>query len=187
MTEKSFVETYSYYRHIHNDLEATARFLRDLSKERIESGDQAGIAHLWRSALIVSAFEFEAKVNCVGVIKLGEGWPEKAATKSKVALLGKLYSSATDYGQPPLQTLGRLFNLRNLLAHGKPEIAEKKTRLIDDDPDLFGDLRSEWQDKITAEFVEAVARDIEAFWDDLLVKANVSHFETTTRSHGSTG
>jgi len=72
--------------------------------------------------LVFAAFTIEAYVNSVGSRKVNF-WSqvERLPWKSKVEILHSVARTPTDWGKDPLQLASQLFDIRDRLAHGKPE------------------------------------------------------------------
>ena len=72
--------------------------------------------------VIFMAFSIESYVNSIGSRKV-EFWDdiERLPWKKKLSILHKLAGTRPDWGQDPLQLAQEVFDLRDQLAHGKPE------------------------------------------------------------------
>lgn len=74
-------------------------------------------------ALIVfTAFSIEAYVNSLGQVDVE--WSERSSWRSKIEKLHALAGRKCDWTIPPLDFAVEVFEIRNHLAHGKPERVE---------------------------------------------------------------
>lgn len=170
--------------HIHNDLEACAKGLADVMREKIASDQRSGVGFDMMGSLIFIAFAVEAKVNFVGWKKLKNGWPERASLREKIDLLVEILPLDLTWGRRPLQTINDLRKFRDTLAHGKPrEINEREVR--DVEPEIWEALRAEWEGSVKPEFVERCIEDMDALWSVLVERAGIPDWETITRANQS--
>lgn len=72
--------------------------------------------------IVFTAFSIEAYVNSLG--QADAEWNERAPWRSKIEKLHALTGQKCDWTIPPLDFAVELFEIRNRLAHGKPERVE---------------------------------------------------------------
>jgi hypothetical protein len=102
------------------------------------------------------AFSIESYLNSIGARKLSI-WDdlERLSWKKKVSILHKTANRTPDWGSEPLQFAIEIFELRNKLAHGKPEqvfgpivtnfaAADKLCNSNDLQPDWYRSVTKEW-------------------------------------------
>lgn len=170
-------------RFIHNDLaQATARLFDAVEAKHIAK-DTAGVYYDEMACIIFCAFTVEAQVNFVGWKVLEEGWPERASLEEKINLLIKVIPLKLDWKERPLKSIGKLKDVRNKVAHGKPEPYKKTVVVNTDDPDIWQMLKGSWTKPISRKNMKMFYEDMEAFWQHMLEKAEISFYETIT--HGS--
>ncbi len=168
-------------RFIHNDLSNCANVMRKIMGKKFESQETDGVYSVMMSSLIFSAFSIEAKVNFVGWKVLEKGWPERASLTEKIDLLIKVLPIDLKWGERPLQTIAKLSNFRNTLAHGKPDIVDK-TVITHVRPEVWDALKGEWESSVTPENVERCYDDTEKLWKILFEAAQIPVSKTLT--HG---
>lgn len=103
------------------------------------------------TSIIFSAFTVEAYVNHILKDKL-ENWKEieKYSAIEKVEKLYNILEINLDKSKRPIQSIQRMFDFRNMLAHGKTTTETKKFKIkknIQDisQKDLLGHAKSEWE------------------------------------------
>ncbi len=123
------------------------------------------------ASVIMAAFKFEAFLNHIGFLVL-PFWSaiERLPHKNKLEILATHLNVEIDSGKRPFQTLTALFQARDGIAHGKPELIE--TVAIKDG--LPNELDAEkpqtkWESICTLEFAERAYEDTEQiavlFWN----------------------
>lgn len=77
--------------------------------------------------VVFEAFTIESYVNTLGAEKI-EIWDdlERLPWKKKISILHKMAKKTPDWGKEPLQFATEVFQIRDCLAHGKPERVEGK-------------------------------------------------------------
>ncbi len=168
-------------RFIHNELSNCAWDFQQRMQSQIENDERAGIYHTMLASLVFSAFSIEAKVNFVGWKVLRDGWPEKANLREKLNLLNEVLKMDLSWGKLPLQTILKLKRLRDVLAHGKPEIVEK-FEVVEVEPDVWDALKGQWETSVTPKFVDQCREAEDELWKRLLAAAGIEMDETLT--HG---
>ena len=183
--EPEFVETVEYWRFPHKTLTTAVELQRERVERRVRSGDRKGLLYDVLSGAILTAFAFEATLNLVGHHSFGDEWQERRSSRDKVKCLGKAFQLDVDLGQGPLKTLMRLMDLRNAIAHAKPDIGVVERRIAaKEDSDMFQDLRIPSLKHVTPDFLFEAVEALDAFSTNLLESAGISEWEATNRSTG---
>ena len=171
--------------YIHNDLSNAAFYFKERIESRLKNKDEQGIAFDHMAFLVISAFAFEARINFIGK-KLVPDWKERSAFHKKVSTILSKVGITQKLNQRPFSTLNTIKDLRDTLAHGKPD--EKS---IDEEVTIEQNaswermtLTAEWQQYCTLEFMRIVHEDLNTIWKMLLEKADIKVFETLTSSIG---
>ena len=100
------------------DLNHASSVLLEKTKE-----DKNGSYYTTMASIIFTAFTFEAYLNHLGNLKI-KFWNEidRIKVMSKYQVLCKEFNISIDQSRRPYQTLKKLFEFRNELAHGKSKI-----------------------------------------------------------------
>lgn len=181
MAEKYLVRTEAE-RFIDNDLSNTAHYFETNVEEKERAGNQDGIGSEVMAGLVFTAFSIEAKLNFVGWKALKNGWPERASFKEKVELINVVLGLNTDWGAEPLQTIGKLYKFRNTLAHGKPDIVDGHSAVVDVEPEVWEALKMQWEEDVNSAFLNKCRSAEDEFWKTLLKSAGIEMHQTLT--HG---
>lgn len=165
----------------HNDLDNAAFHLfQQITKNQAENRE--GIKLEIMAYLVILAFSFEAKINFIGD-KVVPNWNERACFDKKIQRICACTKYDLDKSVRPFKTIYELQKLRNSLAHAKPiKIEEDET--IDITPNYVLkdlDLSSNWESKLTIEFSNQCAKDIDEVWEGLLREANIQPSEAITQ------
>jgi hypothetical protein len=137
----------------------------------LRAGQENPKGSTWQflSALILTAFSFEAYLNHVGSKTLSNwgdhDWQSPLEKlKLLVEILGLQFE--TGPGERPRQTLSRLFIFRNAIAHGRTaELAYKPVKRDVDkyQAEFYAPLLADWEKLIqNAEFAVRAREDVEA-------------------------
>ena len=113
----NFETTYDVESKTYAAIFRTAWHLLDMG-ERHETGRLLNL----QAAVVFFAFAFEAYLNHVGAEEL-QFWDEidRISYKKKLTVLSKHLGFTKDVSKRPFQTILKLFELRNALAHGRTE------------------------------------------------------------------
>lgn len=116
--------------------------------------------------VVFMAFSIEAYVNNLGFRHIAD-WSDKERKpwRNKINLLHKAKGKFVDWNSEPFVFATNLFNIRDRLAHGKPEHVEGPTfdsmqkaqdhiTSSDFDPDWFSALDSEWYRESQEQFFQ---------------------------------
>ncbi len=146
--------------------------------------DREGVGLEMMACLTMLAFAIEAKINFLGY-RLIEKWDERAPYLVKVKKIIKHLGVRYDDQTRPYQTVRKLKEFRDTLAHGKPmELHNDKEVIIThEELDHRGFLTADWQSLLDEQFVANAFDDMQTIWYDLLERAQLEIFDTMT--HGA--
>lgn len=169
--------------YVHNDLSNAAFHFRERIEEMHVSGNREGIGLEIIACLAMLAFTFEAKVNFIGS-KAVKGWKERKSFKDKIKDISSAIDYTPDKSKRPYRTILELKSIRDSFAHGKPVEVEldETVEVTEEELNQKLYLGSEWESKLTVEFVRHCSEDIDAIWKEWLKLARIELFETLTRS-----
>jgi|SRR5438105_376654 len=164
----------------------------------LQSGRTVAEGASWQflSSLVLTAFSFEAYLNHVGA-KTFECWedldrlPPLAKLELLTEALGVKFPNGT--GARPLQTVSKLFNFRNAIAHGRTSEIKYKPVTVDltkYEKEYRAPLLTDWEQLIQSEEfalraredVEEVMRIVQSGRKD----STDNLFTTGTGSYGAT-
>lgn len=113
------------------------------------------------SALILSAFTFEAYLNHLGAKKL-KYWAdiESARVMGKYAILCSHYNLSPDQSRRPYQTLKKLIDFRNALAHGKSRKLPVKKKISPEDELKDHSRKALWEQYCTSDNAKKARDDV---------------------------
>jgi hypothetical protein len=128
--------------------------------------DPQGSYWVLMSALLLTAFTFEAYLNHIGPMMF-KTWSalESLSPLEKLEVVCEKLGISFPAGERPRQSIVTLFKFRNALAHGKNEtLSTSELREYGDTLDVFlGELpKAKWEKLITWESVKRVRGDVEA-------------------------
>jgi hypothetical protein len=133
---------------------------------------ELGRYHLVMSALLLTAFTFEAYLNHLGERKI-PFWGEIDSIKvlSKYAVLCKQFAIFPDSSKRPYQTLTSLFRFRNAIAHGKSRVLNE-TKEVSAQSDPFDHRpKTDWEEYCTLENAKRAKVDVCAIVEELHIAA----------------
>jgi len=167
--------------YIHNDLSNAAYSFKKAAIEKITNDERHGVSHDIMACLIFCAYTAEAHANYLGNVRI-KAWDEKDNLKSKYKTLLKSADIQVDWIKRPFETIVKLVEFRNNLAHGKPEIVELDiTEEIGDERDLFKHMIGVWEAEfLTDEFFIQAKEDVREIWQILLEGLKIDITETIT-------
>jgi hypothetical protein len=138
--------------------------------------DEKGSHYVIMSALLMTAFTFEAYLNHLGKAKLAF-WSqiEHVGVWQKLNVLALTFEVNLDWSRRPYQTLKSLFDFRNSIAHGKSELIKQSkevfaTGLADIDVFSQGSPKAKWEAFCTLKNAERCLSDM----TDLVTKLHNS-------------
>jgi len=164
----------------HNDLLNLSHYQTVKINEKVEAGDPNGVALDCMSALIAMAFAVEAVINLVGHKRV-RGWKERKPYKEKAEAVCSVAGCSFDKAIEPYRTLWQMKELRDAMAHGKPQTfsASAKTR-----EDLRKSMECSWDVYSTPEYVNHAWSQVKEFDHMLLKGSKLSVGETLTGAIG---
>jgi hypothetical protein len=172
-------------RHVypHNDLRQAAYHFKTQIDARFAANDLKGISYDILAELVFLAFSIEAQVNFLGS-KLVAGWKERDCVDDKFKKVLKQIGLTPDWNKRPFSTARVLKELRDGLAHGKPDYRELDEIVVieqdeSDDPS-FADLKGGWEVYCTATFYREAYEDVDEIWKQMLAKSGMRYFDTLT-------
>jgi len=165
--KRTFAATF----HTHNELWAAARHYRHLRRQ-----DRSGGWYLDLATMLFAHFAVEAYVNFLGGVIAPDTWahererfPSGGAVR-KIKHLARLCDARVDKGTRPLRTICELQELRNELAHGRPEQVEG-----DLGPDEHFDMKSRISKAVSPAAADVALEDAEAVVEHLHAAARAKH------------
>lgn len=112
---------------VHNDLANAAGYFAEIIEKKKKSGE-GGIMLDGMACMTLIGFTFEANVNFMGyeLEKAGKlpNWKERDSFNDKLKKVFGALSIPIDKDKRPLKTMEKTKELRDSLAHGKPEYRE---------------------------------------------------------------
>jgi hypothetical protein len=141
--------------------------------------DAQGNYWVLMSALLLTAFTFEAYLNHIGS-KLFQTWNvlERLSPMEKLDVVCERLGISFPSGKRPHNSLRVLFRFRNDLAHGKNQTLSTDEFNYDDanlDVLLATHLKTKWEKLITWKDVKQVRSDVEIVMSKLHAAANPGH------------
>lgn len=122
------------------------------------------------AAVLMAAFKFEAFLNHLGTLTI-PFWSsiERLAHRNKLEVLATHLNIEMDYSRRPFQTLSELFQARDGIAHGKPELLETEMIKNGMPHELDAEKpKTRWEEICTLDFAERAYEDTEeiarVFW-----------------------
>ena len=170
---------------IHNDLSNAAFYFKERIELRLQNKDDQGIDFDHMAFLVLSAFAFEARINFLGK-KLVPDWKEFSPFHKKVSNVLSKVGITQKSNQRPFSTLNTIKELRDTLAHGRPDEKAFDEEVIIEQHEA-GErvaLTAEWRKYCTPESMRIVHEDLNTIWKMLLEKADIKVFDTLTSSIG---
>tara|TARA_R110000787_G_scaffold65861_6_gene148109 strand:+ start:22956 stop:23480 length:525 start_codon:yes stop_codon:yes gene_type:complete len=164
----------------HNDLLNLAHYHRQIINDKLSNNNEEALALDCMSCLIAMAFSVEAFVNFIGKKRV-KSWKERRPYNQKISDACEAVGLHFDKSQEPYTTLWKLKELRDDLAHGKPEdfSTEAKTR-----EELRGVMSCSWDHHLTSEFVNHAFVMVKSFQKSALEGGKISLGETLTSATG---
>ncbi|MCA8143578.1 hypothetical protein [Burkholderia multivorans] len=158
-----------------------AHYHRETILNKVESGNPEGIALDCTSCLIALAFAVEALVNFVGSRKVPD-WNEQAKSPVKIKKLSKALGIAIQGDVEPFVAISTLRQIRNGLAHGKPQQRNAKAANLDG---LKYAMQAPWDSYLDPATVEALYGQVVALRRLFFDAAGIRMGESFTSAVGS--
>jgi hypothetical protein len=124
--------------------------------------EQKGSYYTTMSALLLTAFTFEAYLNHLGE-KTIKFWEEIEPIKvmDKYSAHCKNLDLNPDFSKRPYQTLKSLFKFRNSIAHGKSQILQETKEVSSQDDHHLHSLKTYWEEYSILENAKRAKEDVE--------------------------
>lgn len=174
--------------YIHNDLGNTAYYFKQRIVERLAKDDRDGIFLEMTAGLTMTAFAMEAAVNFVGDWIFKEDWRERDASLKKVKrVFTELRIDFGGFKDRPFSSVVHLKELRDTLAHGKPERMTSREITVGTYDELYAKplIAGGWESMVTPENVVNWYDDMDDIWHRMLKAASIEVIDTM--SIGSRG
>jgi len=138
-------------------------------------------------AILMSAFAFEAYLNHIGAA-LFRFWPEmeRLPWRAKLKIVLCHVNLEVDHGSGPYQTLSKLFEFRNAVAHGRSEVLDPPERVeTGDDREELRRRKplTQWEQDCTIDFADRAHNDTEAMIRQIHAKAGRDEAELRRSGH----
>jgi len=144
--------------------------------------EREGSYYTTMSALLLTAFTFEAYLNHLGdqTIKF---WEEIEPIKvmDKYSVLCKSLNIQPDFSKRPYQTLGSLFKFRNAIAHGKSQILQEIKEISSRDDPYQHTPKTHWEEYSVLKNAKRSAEDVKQIINELHKAAGMGDYPF---SHG---
>lgn len=127
---------------------------------------------------IMLAFDFEAKVNFMGV-RYAKPWNEFQKWKPKLKLVFKTLGMTVDWNKRPYTSLVNMKTFRDTIAHGKPVDEPVDYEVTDDEENIRKtfNLRQAWEQMVTHGEIMQAYDDTEIVWKEMVEKSGIDIFE----------
>lgn len=165
----------------HGMLATGADFLLREYAERIESKPD-GLFYFLLASVMFSAFRVEGSINVIGEKLLGNAWPERLSWREKVKLIFAIRGDNADFGSDPLQTVSKLFKIRDQWAHPKLQLIAGEFQYDPFGPDINDPLIHNMVRIMTLDFAKTCSSEADAFFHKLVDISGVDYFETMTHA-----
>jgi hypothetical protein len=159
---------------IHAELWLTSKCLLERGQEQ-----KKGSFHQFMASLVFTAFTLEAYLNWLGD-SLFPHWSylERLKPEEKLEVISDQLRVSVDNHSRPWQTVKKLFQFRNYIAHGKPEnVSTRTVELIDEHLDdklgEYARTKKDWESFCTREHAEQAIEDVEQIAKTLHAAANL--------------
>ena len=166
MSDQHIVEEEIY---THEYLWRSSNVLAEVLRSDVE-----GKNHLVLPALVMTLMAFEAFVNFCGFVLLPDVWSkEREHFKGKgvddrvQSIVERLPKFEWKKGEYPYQGIKRLFQLRDLVAHGKVQATQYESQYQSDGSHFRWEHR--WDSHLSEDSVERARREVRAFAQSLIV------------------
>ena len=165
--------------YIHNTLENAASFMKETIERKIKEGNRDGIAFDYINLGVMLAFDFEAKLNFMGV-RFVRPWEEKQRWKCKANRVLKSLGIVRDWGKRPYSSLNRMKSFRDNIAHGKPLEEDLDYEATGELEELRKglNLQQPWEKMVTHEEIMQAYEDTDKVWKDMIEKSGIDVNET---------
>ncbi|MBR1216204.1 hypothetical protein [Bradyrhizobium sp. JYMT SZCCT0180] len=160
--------------HIHNTLENFAGFTKGVIEDKIKRNERDGIGFDYMTLGIMLAFDFEAKVNFMGV-RYVKPWNENQRWKDKLKLVFKTLGMSVNWNKRPYTSLVKMKTFRDTIAHGKPVDESVDYETTDEEANIKKtfNLKQAWEDMVTHDEIMQAYDDTEVVWKEMYEKSGI--------------
>lgn len=139
--------------------------------------EQKGSYYTTMSALLLTAFTFEAYLNHLGE-KTIKFWEEIEPIKviDKYSVFCKNLTLSPDFSKRPYQTLKTLFKFRNAIAHGKSKILQETKEVSSQDDPHDHTPKAHWEEYSILENAKQAKEDISQIITELHKAAGLGDY-----------
>jgi len=139
--------------------------------------DLKGSYYTTMSALLMSAFTFEAYLNHLGEKSI-KFWEEIEPIKisDKYSVLCKQFNISPDFSKRPYQTLKSLIKFRNSIAHGKSQILQERKEVSSKDEPYEHIPKAHWEEYCNLENAKKAKDDISLIITELHIAAGLGDY-----------
>jgi hypothetical protein len=154
----------------------------------VENGTRQNDGYFYElmSCLVIAAFKHEAFINHLGYALL-PNWHEleRERHSDKQNAILKELGLSIDIGRRPFQTLHDLFDARDSLAHGKPELLTHDTVVVTKSREQMRRRipLTKWESLCTLKFAKRAYDDTEEIADLLWTSAGFDLHDLRARGH----
>jgi hypothetical protein len=142
--------------------------------------DQTGNYYTTMSALLLTAFTFEAYLNHLGD-KTIKFWKQIEPIKvmDKYSILCKNLNIHPDFSSRPYQTIKALFNFRNAIAHGKSQILQETKEVSSLDDPCQHTPKTHWEEYSVLENAKRSKEDVAQIITELHMAVGLGNYPFT--------
>jgi hypothetical protein len=136
--------------------------------------EPSGSNYTTMSALLLTAFTFEAYLNHLGerTIKFWEQI-EPIKLMDKYGALCKHLNVEPDFSRRPYQTVRSLFKFRNAIAHGRSQILQETKEVSSLEDPYEHTPKTQWEEFLTLENAKLSAEDVKKIINELHTAAGM--------------
>jgi hypothetical protein len=142
---------------------------------QLAESNQEGGAYTSMMSLVATAFFLEAYLNHIGSKRL-PCWSlveRSLSPNEKLSLLHKHLGIKPDWGKRPYQSFKKVFDFRNLMAHGKTQTVKGKWKSTFGRANAMAVLQTEWEKVCNPKKARQLYEDGEKIVEELHRKAGL--------------
>jgi hypothetical protein len=131
-----------------------------------------------QASIVFSTFTYEAFLNTLGS-KLFKKWDEyeRDSVDDKLKTICEKIKYKPNKGKRPYQTMKKIYNFRNLIAHGKEEIINIEGKVVTKNNVSYMEaIESEWEKMCKPLNARKAYEDVKAVAIDLCEKSGIERF-----------
>jgi len=179
---------HTHHIHIHNDLASAAYFFREKvdSNSKVKGGVEGSYFDML-ACVTMTAFALEAKINFLGEQLLGRKWRERDPSYTKLKQVCRHLGIKADVSVRPFTAFAYLKEIRDNLAHGKPELIEVDEEFVGTPDEVIQHhdrLQAHWEYRVKPELVLGAYEEAMELWKLLLEASGLSLYDTLTHGVG---